>query len=62
MVDKISQNLKYSNNAGVMCRENALSLCERDNKKYNFVMQCADYQAFTPPPPQLLDNQAATCI
>ncbi|MDR1793188.1 MAG: hypothetical protein LBR36_07110 [Bacteroidales bacterium] len=51
MVDKISQNLKYSEGAVLMCWENALSLCERDNKKYTFSMQLTDYQAFTPPPP-----------
>jgi hypothetical protein len=43
------------------CRKGALSLCERDSKKYAFAMQCVDYQAVTPPTTtQLLDNQAVT--
>jgi hypothetical protein len=36
------------------CRKGALSLCERDSKKYAFAMQLTDYQAFTPPPPLLV--------
>jgi hypothetical protein len=63
MVDKISQNLKYSESAGVMCRKGALSVARlgEDAGKYAIAMQLSDYQAFTPPP-QLLDNQAVTCI
>jgi hypothetical protein len=58
MVDKISQNLKYSNNAEEMCRKDALSVARlrEDAEKYAFAMQLSDYQAFTPPP-QLTDNQ-----
>ncbi|MDR1791984.1 MAG: hypothetical protein LBR36_00855 [Bacteroidales bacterium] len=59
MVDKISQNLKYSNNAGVMCRKGALSVARlgEDAEKYTFAMQLSDYQAFTPPPNCLIIKQ-----
>ncbi|MDR1792224.1 MAG: hypothetical protein LBR36_02095 [Bacteroidales bacterium] len=51
MVDKISQNLKYSESAVLMCRENALSLCERETIKSTLLLCIFIFINHLPPPP-----------
>ncbi|MDR1793561.1 MAG: hypothetical protein LBR36_09030 [Bacteroidales bacterium] len=59
MENEIRQNFGYSNKAVLRSKKGALSVARLggDAEKCVFAMQCVDYQAFTPPPPQLTDNQ-----
>jgi hypothetical protein len=49
MSEQIRQNFGYSNNADVMCKEDALSVTcvGGDAEKYAFAVQCTDYQTVT---------------